>query len=346
VRLLVTTQTGNEYLAANRLEDRLPAVEATNARPRGLKGLVVVDVEGTLDRDRVGQLTEVEKVIPAQREFDEPDVHEIAEAAGDLADEIPEGSTFSVRCTRRGSHEFSSQDVERLGGAAVLDTDRDLEVDLSNPDKVLRVEIVHEWVGVGVIDGAEIHRKYVDKPNTRRLTGKTTIVQQLYESKDERGVKRIGAALGRSAQAFEVDRFVVALDEPTPASSVQAFVEALEDGIESRHHVQQGACDRSTDRVQVEVYDLHQMVRHARGQDGLIVMTDPRGEALANVRDTVGKRLVDADEVYLFNGSNRGLPTGCFSHADHVLDLAPSITYGTDQAVAAGLIGLASSWNP
>jgi tRNA acetyltransferase TAN1 len=346
VRLLVTTRTGNEYLAASLLEDRFPEIEDTDARPTGLKGLVVLELAEDLDADRVDEVSEVEKTIPIERELEAPDAHEIAEVAGEVAEAIPDGTRFAVRCTRRGSHEFSSQDVERLAGAAVLDRDEGHEVDLTDPDHVLRVEIINDWTGIGVVAGEDIHKKYVGKPDSRRLTKKTTIVQRMYESKHPRGTNRVGASLGRSAQAFQVDRLVVGMEQPAGAEDLDRFVDALQDGIGSRHEVQKGAEDHPPNPVPVEVADLHQMARRAQGSGGLVVATDPRGVRLPEVRQELGDELQAADEIFVFNGSNEALPTGLFSQTDYVLDLAPSITYGTDQAIAAVLVALVNAWNP
>jgi tRNA acetyltransferase TAN1 len=346
VRLLVTTRTGNEYLAARILEDRFHAIEDTDARPTGLKGLVILEAREGIEADEVGEVSEVEKVIEIDRELEDPQVREIAQAAGEVAAELPDGTRFAVRCTRRGSHDFTSQDVERLAGAAVLDRDEEHEVDLDDPDHVLRVEIINDWTGIGLVAGEDIHKKYVGKPDARRLTKKTTIVQRMYESQHPRGTDRIGAALGRSVQAFEVDRLVVGMAEPAEADDLDRFVDALQEGIGSRHEVQKKAYEQQRDRVPVEVADLHQMARRAKGSGALVVATDPRGETVADVRDELGTDLREADEIYVFNGSNEALPTGMFSHADHVLDLAPSITYGTDQAIAGSLVALLTAWKP
>lgn len=346
MRLLVTTRTGNEYLAASLLEDTFPQVEDTEARPTGLKGLVVVDAREGLEPERVADVSEVEKTIPIEHQLEEADVHEIAEAAGRAAEAIPDRARFAVRCTRRGSHAFSSQDVERLAGAAVLDRDEDHEVDLTDPDHVLRVEIIGDWTGIGIVPGEDIHKKYVGKPDARRLTSKVTVVQRLYEADDPRGIDRVGASLGRSAQAFQIDRLVVGMEEPAGAEALDRFVDALQDGIASRHQVQKKTEEQGTERVPVEVADLHQMARRAEGSGALVIATDPRGQTVPEVRAELGDALQEADAVYVFNGSNEALPTGLFSHADHVLDLAPSVTFGTDQAIAASLVALLNAWNP
>ncbi|WP_137287418.1 tRNA sulfurtransferase [Halorussus salinisoli] len=66
---------------------------------------------------------------------------EYADAAGEDADAL--GDTFAVRARRAGNadaHPFTSEDLEREGGAAVFEQLPDPEVDLSDPDTTFSVE--------------------------------------------------------------------------------------------------------------------------------------------------------------------------------------------------------------
>jgi len=56
---------------------------------------------------------------------------------------LRKGSTFAVRCRRVGSHTYTSQDVCRHVGRAVLDAyaNHELHVDLGHPDLTLEVEV-------------------------------------------------------------------------------------------------------------------------------------------------------------------------------------------------------------
>lgn len=339
--LLVTTPRDLETVAASRLRD-LDAVEGTEVRPGGFEGLV--RVRGDPDVDAVLEIPETEKAIPIDTVLEDPGVGAIAKACAEVAQAVPEGAAFAVRCTRRGAHDYGSMDVEREAGAAVEAARPDLTVDLTRPDVIVRVEVVRDWVGVGLLDPDQVHRKLLDKPSIRDLTTKTTLVQRLYTASSRRGVDRIAAALGRSAQAFEVEELVVAVDRPADAEAVTRFLAGLDDGIGSRHEVQRRSVDRDVDRVPVTVYELYQAARRADADGTVAVMTDPRGVA-ASEAEGLGRDLVDADRVVVFNGSNRGLPPGLFERADHVLDLAPAVTYGTDQAVTASTIALVGAWS-
>jgi thiamine biosynthesis protein ThiI len=58
---------------------------------------------------------------------------------------IPKNSTFAVRASRTGSHKYSSLDVAKEVGSAILDAnqDKNLKVNLSNPDIEVFVEVRH-----------------------------------------------------------------------------------------------------------------------------------------------------------------------------------------------------------
>lgn len=55
---------------------------------------------------------------------------------------VHSGQTFAVRARREGNHHsFTSMDVGREAGAAIIDANEGLKVDLTNPQKVFYVEV-------------------------------------------------------------------------------------------------------------------------------------------------------------------------------------------------------------
>lgn len=58
------------------------------------------------------------------------------------------GKSFAVRCKRVGDHSFSSMDVERSVGAALMLKVGDTSVDLDHPQVPVRVDIHHEEVSI------------------------------------------------------------------------------------------------------------------------------------------------------------------------------------------------------
>ncbi len=83
--------------------------------------------------------------------------------------------TFLVRCKRRGSHNFSSQDVERELGS-FLERDTGAIVNLETPKKIVTVQIFQNLAFVGVtefenvlVKHVQVFRKYAkgERPFTR-----------------------------------------------------------------------------------------------------------------------------------------------------------------------------------
>ncbi|MDI3502291.1 MAG: tRNA acetyltransferase, partial [Archaeoglobi archaeon] len=184
------------------------------------------------------------------------------------------------------------------------------------------------------------YKKKIGKRDSRELTNRISLVQLIYEAKDPRGVERVASAIGRSAQAFEVRRLIVVFDHPVSSEILQTFLRGVEDGISSRHEIQERSYGRRVQKVPVLVYELYQLLRDIRRDENLIIITDPRGRRIEDVREELKRRIEDSREIFIFNGSNRGIPSGCFRFADFVLDLAPHITYSTDQAITASVISL------
>lgn len=58
-----------------------------------------------------------------------------------IEDYCREGSTFACRSDRRGNHPFTSLDIERVAGQAVVDTVKHIRVNLGDPDLVVRVDL-------------------------------------------------------------------------------------------------------------------------------------------------------------------------------------------------------------
>ncbi len=60
------------------------------------------------------------------------------------------GCTFACRCIRRGKHTFSSMDVERLCGKAILEKVKGISVHLNSPDVIVRSIVDGDRIYVGM----------------------------------------------------------------------------------------------------------------------------------------------------------------------------------------------------
>ena len=88
----------------------------------------------------------VYSLSPAIRTSDR--MKNIIERTLEIADKVlNKNDTFALRVKRSGNHDFSSQDVARKAGQAILDNfpDLDLTVNLGDPEKVIYIEVRGEF---------------------------------------------------------------------------------------------------------------------------------------------------------------------------------------------------------
>jgi tRNA acetyltransferase TAN1 len=204
LRYIVTTLRGLESVVAEWLKEKLGAKVETFERYSGLLRVDVnADQQAVLDA-----AYEIDRAVPILAECP-ADLEAILPTALKVAKEILQpGESFAVRCERRGEHPFTSQQVnERVG--AVIKSELGNPVNLDYPDKVVRVEIIDDWCGIGY-DFVRYH-KYLGKWDARELLHKVCIVQMPYTGE---GAKRMGLDIGRAAQAFEVKQYIVAQHNP------------------------------------------------------------------------------------------------------------------------------------
>lgn len=105
-------------------------------------------IEGC-DTRFVARIMPVDRVVRAE-------LQSIVDAARRIGG-IGVKDAFAVRCRRRGSHDFSSRDVERSVGSAI---DRG-HVDLEDPEKVINVEILFNRAYVSVLRRGESVEKKI-----------------------------------------------------------------------------------------------------------------------------------------------------------------------------------------
>jgi tRNA (guanine6-N2)-methyltransferase len=95
------------------------------------------------------------------------DLNEIYSAVKKLDFEFLKGKTFAVRSMRTGVHDFTSVDVARVAGQAVIDSFMEsygerLKVNLNAPDVIVRVEVVDDelFVGVDTTGDDALHKRW------------------------------------------------------------------------------------------------------------------------------------------------------------------------------------------
>ncbi|NJE31011.1 hypothetical protein E3E38_08145 [Thermococcus sp. 18S1] len=336
MKFLVKTQKGMEGVAANYIREALPDAEIWIS-PMGYYGLVIVETEDENAGEVMLGIPEIERVIPVLAEVP-AELERIVETAEKVAPLIGENETFAVKTKRRGKHGFSSIDVNRELGAKVREL-TGADVNLSWPDKVVRVEIIGDRAYVSVLPGEEFRKFTPDKKDARELFRKVTVVQMPYWG----GLKvcrSFGEKIGRAAQAFEVKELIIAPKGKMDALELAEFIKGVRVGQESRHRIQRESYPWKVEKVPVSVWDLYQVVRDKRRDKRLLIITDPKGPTVAQVGEKLARDMFHAKEVVVFIGSREGIPRGLFRFADYVIDLAPYMTFATEHGIPAALVSL------
>ncbi|MEM3622484.1 MAG: THUMP domain-containing protein [Candidatus Bathyarchaeia archaeon] len=159
--LLATTSRGNEDEACSELwyllgeiGDSAPTVDKT-----GVAGLVaaktafnpfeVIEKLRKILRERPYEFRYTLRIIPIEKVV-RTDLGEIQRVATELGSKIGKNETFRVTVEKRFT-ETSTRDIVEAAAANI-----EREVNLSNPDKVLLIEVVGGLTGISVIKPDEI----------------------------------------------------------------------------------------------------------------------------------------------------------------------------------------------
>jgi tRNA acetyltransferase TAN1 len=324
-----------EYVAADHIRERLGNVKL-EIRPSGYLGLIIVHSD---EIDKIKDIPEIETIIPIYITC-KADLDEIVSKAEEIVKIAGEFDSFAIRTKRRGKkHDITSTDVNIRLGAKIKEL-TNAEVSLDFPDKAIYVEIIGDKAYIGVIDGKEERKKYTpEKVDIRKLLSKISIVQMPYLD-DITAAKEMGEKIGRAAQAFEVKELIIAPFGYVNAYELEAFIRGVRRGQWTRLEIQKKAYAREVREVPVYVQDLYQTARDKRRKSFVLIVTDPTGKQISDVKDQLKKDLKYADEVVVFIGSRQGIPKGVFRLADYVIDLAPYITFATEHAIPASIIAL------
>ena len=335
--LLVKTLRGMEYVAADHIRERLGDVKL-EVRPSGYLGLIIVHSD---EIEKIKDIPEIETIIPISIVC-KADVDEIVSKAEEIVKVAGDFESFAIRTKKRGKkHSFTSADINIKLGAKIKEL-TNAEVDLEFPEKAIYVEIIGDKAYIGVIEGKEERRKYTpEKVDSRKLLSKISLVQMPY-LEDITAAKEMGEKIGRAAQAFEVKELIIAPFGYVNAYELEAFIRGVRRGQFTRLEIQKKAYAREVREVPIYVQDLFQTARDKRRKNNVLIVTDPVGKQIKDVKEELKRDLKYADEIVVFMGSRQGIPKGVFRLADYVVDLAPYITFATEHAIPASIIALIS----
>ena len=232
---VVTTSSGFEGEARREILKLLPSSEV---RKLFFKGNLYMECglpeEEAVEALREADTTYLGRVFPVDAEVKISAVKASVEAISDVVSgisDLGEGDTFRVSCTRRGSHEFRSRDVEVTLGMR-LEEETDAFVDLKSPSKTVVVQIFQDFAYVGVTPSVNLlvkeikrFRKYAkgERPFTRaEFKIREAIKAFDLEVTDDFRVLDVGAAPGGWTKVLSgMARRVVAVDPADLHPSVE-----------------------------------------------------------------------------------------------------------------------------
>jgi len=256
VYLLVTCPSGFEVEAKRELEEILGRNTVSMTYFRGL-----LRAETTKE-DALAQLSEkdtsyISRAVPIQG-IVQADIEPITSF---FKNKKIEGN-FAVRCKRRGSHSFSSKDVEVEVGDMLVK--KGAKVDLDSPEIILLVDIIQEQAHLSVLSPGDIIKKTPkverrwkkgERPISRAELKMREVIEAFPEMfKEDKTALDIGAApggwtramAGRLKQVIAVDR--AELDEG---------VKALENVVHIKERAENLKIDKKVDIITNDANLLH-----------------------------------------------------------------------------------------
>ncbi len=329
--IIAKTKKGLEHVVKSILEEKNIKCEA---KPMGYLGVVFVysdSLEDVLNIPEVENAYLVSKIV-------ESDLSEIEKACRELAKKLKKEETFAVETVRRGTHEFSSIDVNVLCGRAIQE-ESGCEVNLVNPDKVFRIEIFRDKAYIILADKGRRKKITPEKKISLELFKKINFVQLAYWGSLQ-GCYEMGLRIGRASQAFEIDKLYIALHDEINAKELKSFLEGVFEGIEARADVQKRTYSRRIKVVDVVVDNIYQLIRKINPKKNLIIITDPTGDQISKVKEKLRRDLIRYKKIFIFAGSREGIPKGIFRFAHYIIDLSPGITFATEHTIPTSLIAL------
>ncbi len=346
VNLVLTCRLGMEKVVASYVTELDPQADVIPA-PRGLLGMVLVSTKRDpeeLAKEIRERIPEVEKVFVVEA-VARAEISDIVDKALKVVKgRISSDESFAVRTVRRGKHPFTSIDVNVAVGSAVKEA-TGARVDLENPDKVVVVQIVHEYAYISLVPGTEFWRKMTPRKFPMyKLFRLMSVAHEPYLGPLDASYT-MGRRVGREVQTYEVGELVVAPIGAVDAEPLYHFLRGVFEGIESRYEIQRRSYGREVHRVKVRVQDMYQFVRSRMGE--VILVFEPEGEPISRVSKELGELLLKClkqrKRINVMVGAREGVPTGIFRFATMVLDVAPGVVISTDYALASALIAVATA---
>ena len=161
---ILTTNPGIEDIVDLEVREKFD----TNAKKfMGLAGRVLVDVD---DANRLSSLRSIYHVIKYIDEFEFNALEDIYKKVREVEIDLTNTKSFRISSNRIGEHNFTSIDIQRVAGQAVVDK-YDKKVDLENYD----TEIICDVIGYRCMIGIKMTRESLHKRFKHRFVHPASI---------------------------------------------------------------------------------------------------------------------------------------------------------------------------
>lgn len=163
-RFLIVFPCGLEDVVKKELEEKI-SINIVEENPQGVPGRIVIDVPAS-DALKLSSLRSVEwflEYIGAfQTSMSQKGLEKIyGEIMGmEFPSRVREAASFRVTCRKRGEHEYTSLDVQRKAGQALVEKYR-LKVDLEDFDVNVLLDIVGNTCFVGLFKNDYAFSRYI-----------------------------------------------------------------------------------------------------------------------------------------------------------------------------------------
>jgi len=165
VRFLIIFPCGLEDIVKSELEEKIGFKSVVQENPQGVPGRIVIDIPASASSTLLSVRSVdwfIEYVGAFKMDTSLRGLQDIYNEV--MRIEFPSGfreaSSFRVTCRRRGKHEFTSIDVQRKAGQAVVDK-YGLKVDLENFQANVFLDIVGDTCFIGLFRNEYASGRYV-----------------------------------------------------------------------------------------------------------------------------------------------------------------------------------------
>jgi len=147
-RFLITCDPGLEDIAEIEIKENFP--NAKVSKFFNFQGKLLVEIDGNYEK--LFTLHSIHHIIKLKKEFylEKPTIEEIRKALEKIdIEEMENAETFRVTSQRYGNHEFTSIDMQKIGGEVFLEKYKK-KVSLKNFDLNIRFDLIGNFGYVGI----------------------------------------------------------------------------------------------------------------------------------------------------------------------------------------------------